>query len=277
MWSAVDRFIISTDLMGAMLLFVLVLCRFSGLFLVAPLFGADNVPLKIKALMLFLITLVTCPFVAAPDAEVVRLCGNGRMYGIAGLVAVCGGEVVIGLVFGLGVNLFFAAIQFAGQVLGQQIGFAMANMLDPVSNAQVSVFGQLYYMIAVGVFLAGNLHIELLGIIKRSFELVPLGCSLAWPHVCRLLAEGMGTTMWHFALRVALPGMLGIFLITVGLGFLARSVPEINIFMVGFGLKALVGIWLLYITIPFVVDIMREGVSFFMRDAAGLLTWAQKT
>jgi flagellar biosynthetic protein FliR len=139
----------------------------------------------------------------------------------------------------------------------------------------VSVLGQLKYILAVGVFVAANLHVELVLIIQRSFEHVPLGATLQWPQVGELLVRGMGSTMWVFALRVALPAMLGLFLVTVGLGFLSRAVPEINIFIVGFGLKALVGLYLIYLAVPLLVDLFREGAGEFLRNGTGLLTWVR--
>lgn len=270
MWDSLNQTIIHLGLMPAMLTYCLVLCRMSGLFLLAPLFGSGTVPVKVKVAILVMLSVCLVPLVPAPEAQVFRWSGK-----VAGLAVVCAGEIGVGLIFGMAVHLFFAAVQFAGQVLGQQVGFAMANMMDPVSSVRVSVFGQLYYMMAVGVFLAANLHMEMIGVIRRSFHLVPLGCSLQWPQVCSVLTVGIGGTMWRFGLQVALPGMLGVFLVTVGLGFLARSIPEINIYIIGFGLQALVGIWLLYLGIPLMVDLFRDGLGSFMREGAGLLTWGK--
>ena len=69
--------------------------------------------------------------------------------------------------------------------------------------------------------------------------------------------------------------MLGVFLVTVGLGFLSRSVPEINIFIVGFGLQILVGLYLLYLAVPLLVDLFADGATQFVRYAGGLLTWVK--
>ncbi len=250
--------------------FLLVLCRFSGMMLTAPFFGAETVPPKAKVGVTALLALCVTPLLPLPSPLLISWSLR-----LLGLVVLCAGEVAIGCIFGLAVSLFFAAVQFAGQVLGQQIGLALAGIIDPISQARISALGQLKYILAVGIFIAANLHLELVLVIRRSFEQVPLGSTLQWPQVGELLARGMGSSMWHFALRVALPAMLGLFLVTVGLGFLARSVPEINIFIVGFGLKALVGLWLLYLSVPLIVDVLREGAGEFVRNAAGLLTWVQ--
>jgi len=272
MWQSFDTLVFSlpAELVLRFFLFLLVLCRFSGLLLAAPFFGAENVPVKVKGATAILFALCVTPLLALPDRATVEMSRR-----VVGLSLLCAGEVAIGLIFGTAVSLFFGAVQFAGQILGQQIGLAIAGVIDPISNVRVSALGQLKYILAVGVFVAANLHLELVAVIRRSFELVPVGSTLAWPQVSELLVRGLGGTMWQFALRVALPGMLGLFLVTVGLGFVSRSVPEINIFIVGFGLQALVGIWLLYLAVPLVVDMFREGVGEFMRNAAGLLTWVR--
>lgn len=252
--------------------FLLVLCRFSGLLLAAPFFGAEHVPERVKIGVAVLFALCVTPILPIPDEDLLRWSQR-----LAGLVVLCAGEVALGLIFGLAVSLFFGAVQFAGQIIGQQIGLALASVIDPISNVEVSALGQLKYVLAVGVFVAANLHLELVGVIRRSFELVPLGATLHWPQVGELLVRGLGGSMWLFALRVALPAMLGLFLVTVGLAFLSRSVPEINIFIVGFGLQALIGIYLIYLAVPLVVDLFREGAVEFVRNAAGLLTWVRRT
>jgi flagellar biosynthesis protein FliR len=267
-----DSFILAlpAELLERFFLFLMIMCRFSGLLLSAPFFGSDTVPEKVKIGVTALFALCVTPLVPPPSPELVRWSQH-----LVGLVCLCAGEVAIGLLFGIAVSLFFAAVQFAGQLIGQQIGISLAGIIDPISNSNVSEVGQLKYMLAVGVFVAANLHLELVGVMHRSFELVPVGAAFAWPQVGEMLVRGLGGTMWQFGLRVALPVLLGLFLVSVGLGFLAKSVPEINVFIVGFGLEALVGLWLLYLALPLVVDLMREGMGEFLRNGAGLLTWAR--
>ena len=252
--------------------FLLVLCRFSGMMLTAPIFGAEGTPAKIRIGVTVLFALCVTPLLPLPVPDGLLVAWSQRLLG---LVILCAGEVAIGLIFGLAVNLFFAAVQFAGQILGQQIGLALAAVIDPISSVRVSPLGQLKYILAVGVFIAANLHLELVAVMRRSFELVPLGTTLQWPQVGELLVRGMGGSMWQFGVRVALPAMLGLFLVTVGLGFLARSVPEINIFIIGFGLQAMVGMWLLYLAVPLILDLFGEAAEEFVRNAAGLLTWVR--
>jgi flagellar biosynthetic protein FliR len=129
----------------------------------------------------------------------------------------------------------------------------------------------------VGVFLCANLHLELVAVLRRSFEIVPVGVTLQWERVGELLVVGLGSTMWNLGVRIVLPTMLGILLVTIGLAFISRAVPEINVFMMGFGVQALIALWLLYITLPVVVDLFREGIESMVRDAGGLLTWVRST
>jgi len=271
-WEGLDRLILGLPAELALrgVLFLLVLCRFSGLLLSAPFFGAENVPRKVKIGVAVLLSLCVTPLLPLPSPSTLAL--GERLVGLVLLVV---NELAVGFIFGLAVSLFFAAVQFAGQVIAQQIGLALAGVIDPISNVRVSSLGQLKYILAVGVFVAANLHLELVAVIRRSFDLVPVGSTLAWPQAAEILVRGLGGAMWIFALRVALPAMVALFLVTVGLGFIARSVPEINIFIVGFGLQALVGLWLLYLAVPLLVDLFREGADWFCENAAGLLTWVR--
>ncbi len=274
MWQSLDALILALPANAALrfLVFMLVLARFSGLLAAAPFFGGDSVPPMIKGWVAVLLSLCVVPLLPLPSDAVVLW--SRRILGIVILMA---SEFCIGFVFGLAVDLFFAAVQWAGQVLGQQVGFSLADILDPVSGTSLSILGQFGYLIAVGVFLCANLHLELVGVMRQSFEIVPVGVTLQWERVGELLAVGLGSTMWNLGVRIVLPTMLGILLVTIGLAFMSRAVPEINVFMMGFGLQALVALWLLYITVPLIVDLFREGIEYMVRDAGGLLTWVRSS
>ncbi len=272
MWQGLDSLILAlpADMALRFVVFMLVLGRFSGLMAAAPFFGGESVPASVKGWVTVLLSLCVVPLLPLPSEAVVSWSRH-----LLGIVVLMASEFCIGFLFGLAVDLFFSAIQWACHVLGQQVGFSLADILDPVSGTSVSVLGQLGYLIAVGVFLAANLHLELVAVIRRSFEIVPVGATLQWDRVGELLVVGMGSTLWSLGVRIVLPTMLGILLVTVGLAFISRAVPEINVFMMGFGLQALVALWLLYITIPVIVDLCRDGIESMVRDAGGLLTWVQ--
>jgi len=206
-----------------------------------------------------------------PPAETV-LAWSRRLPGIAVLAA---SEFAIGYIFGLAVDLFFAAVQWAGQALAQQAGLSLGAILDPLSGAGGSALAEFKYLIALGVFLGANLHLELVAVVGQSFNSVPVGATLQWDRVGEQLVLGLGSTMWQLGLRIVLPAMLGVLLVTVGLAFVSRAVPEINVFLFGFGLQALVCLWLLYLALPFVVDLMREGIERMLWDARGLLAYTR--
>ncbi len=272
MWQSLDALILALPADAALkfLVFMLVLARFAGVLAAAPFFGAGAVPIKARAWVAVLLALCVLPLLPPPVDTV--LAWSRRLPGAAVLMA---SEFGIGYVFGLAVDLFFAAVQWGGHVLGQQVGFSLGDILDPVSGASVSVLGEFKYLIAIGVFLCANLHLELVAVVRQSFELVPVGVTLQWDRVGELLVVGLGGTMWHLGLRIVLPVMLGMLLVTVGLAFVSRAVPEINVFLFGFGLQALVCLWLLYLAIPFIADLMREGITQMLWDAKGLLAYVR--
>lgn len=272
MWQSLDALILAlpADAALELIVFALVLARFAGVLAAAPFFGAGAVPVRTKAWVAALLALCVLPLLPPPVDTV--LAWSRRLPGVAVLAA---SEFGIGYIFGLAVDLFFAAVQWAGQVLGQQVGLSLGEILDPVSGAGASVLGEFKYLIALGVFLGANLHLELVAVVRQSFELVPVGVTLQWDRVGELLVVGLGSTMWHLGLRIVLPAMLGILLVTVGLAFVSRAVPEINVFLFGFGLQALVCLWLLYLAVPFVVDLMREGIERMLWDARGLLAYVR--
>src|SRR5271163_2020870 len=130
--------------------FVLVLVRMAGLFLTAPVFSSKNINVMLKAAWILLVTFLIFPVV---DFKPETLPAPGLALGLAVIR-----EVLVGLSIGMGATMILSGIQMAGQIADTQMGLGLANVIDPMTNTQVSVMGQFYYMVGILVFLSVNGH-----------------------------------------------------------------------------------------------------------------------
>ena len=171
-------------------------------------------------------------------------------------VILISGEVAFGLTLGYAVSLVFAGVQIGGMLIGYQMGFAVANILDPVSNDQVSIVGQYLFIFSILYFLTMDGHHILIKGLADSYSIAPAGsftvsqASVAW-----LLTAF--TRMFWLGLKLAMPVVGAIFLVDVALGIVAKTVPQMNVFIVGLPLKSLLGMFLLALGFPFLAIVMR--------------------
>jgi flagellar biosynthetic protein FliR len=217
--------------------------RAGGILVVAPVFGHRNVPTMLKIGLIIVISLVLLPTIPAtsiafpPD--------------IFGLTAVLIKEVAAGLILGFTSLLLFIAIQFAGNVIGLQMGFGIVNVIDPNSSIQVPIIGQFQFLLAMLLFLAVNGHHLVISAIAGSFKVIPLG-QVNFSNLSAEIAIRAAVNTLALAIKLGAPCIVTLFLLDVSLGIVARTVPQMNIFIVGFPLKIGVGLIMLGISFPVV-------------------------
>jgi len=232
-------------------LFVLVLFRIGGLLLTAPILCSRNLPIQLKVGFAGLLSLLVVPMI---DPVHGALPANLGVFLLAVLA-----ESALGMILGFAASLLFAAVQLAGALMDQELGFSLANVIDPISNEQVSVLGQFKLLLATAVFLALDAHHVLVTAVVDSFRLVPLYGFRFTGTLAQRVGDGLVGDMFDIAVRLAAPTIVSMFLATLALGFLARAVPEMNVFILGF--SARIGIGLAMILL---------GVGVFAAVFAGL-------
>lgn len=237
--------------------FLLIMFRMLAFFSVAPLFSASGFPNQGKITLAAILALIIL-FLRGTSQTPVDL----DLWGIA---QVSTGEILIGLVLGFMVGLLFAAMQLAGFIMGYQMGFAIANVLDPVGGQQSSVLGQFFFLFGLLTFLDVNgHHLVILGMVE-SYDIVPIGSASA----NLALVDFMGILFQNYfflAIKLALPVLGIILMIDVSLGIVARTVPQMNVFLIGMPLKTLVGIVTLLISFSFLHQLMKMEVYSMVRD-----------
>lgn len=239
---------------------LMVLFRLSGIFMFAPLFGSNLVPMRVKALLA--LTLSFCIYPMIPPQVPMDL-------SVATIAGAIGSELLIGLAIGYGASLPLIAMQLGGLLMGQQLGLAIANVLNPDFDEQVSIFGQLLFLAALTIFLLLDGHHALIGVLINSFESVPLGGSAPTGEMLSM-AVGLLTSMVELAVRVAAPLLCLVFLETVAMGFIAKTVPQIQIFSLGFPIRILLGLFLTIVVCAVMFDAMVDEMRHALTLISGM-------
>jgi len=242
----VDLYMLLQNQLGLLLL---IFARISGIFSSAPIFGARNVPVIAKAGLSLLMSYILLPLLmqtnlAIPDALLAYV-----------LVAIM--EFLVGLIMGYACSFIFYGIQMAGVLLDTQIGFGIVNVLDPQFGQQVPLVGNFKYILAIIVFLASNSHHLFLSAIVYSFKSIPVTRGIFSPELASNIIVDMVTSIFVIAIKISLPVLVAILLTDVALGILARTMPQMNIFMVGMPGKILVGIFILSLALPFYIAFLE--------------------
>jgi flagellar biosynthetic protein FliR len=180
------------------------------------------------------------------------------------------GEVLIGVIIGFTARLLFAAVQLAGQLVGFQMGFGIVNVIDPQTSAQVSIIAQFENIITLLIFLALNAHHWFIMAIAKSFEVVPLLTFSFTNSLMEALVQ-LSCDMFVVAAKVAAPIIAILLFTSVALGLLARTVPQMNIFIVGFPLKLAIGLLAVGLTLPLLSTILRNLFQGLGGDMAVLM------
>ena len=231
-----------------LLAFILVLVRVTGIISTAPVFGSSNIPPQIKVVLSLMLALILYPFIPLitvypdrPDHYIMLIAS----------------EMLIGLVLGIIARFLFAAVEFAGTVIGFQMGLGMAMVFDPQSQEQISIVGKFENITATLIFLAMDGHLIVLQALVRSYSVLPPGgASISRPLVENLTE--LSASVFVIGLQIGAPLIVALFLANAIVGLLARSVPQIQVFVVGFPLTLMLGFLFLFFGMPFFAQAVHQ-------------------
>lgn len=227
------------DLIGQITATMLVSLRFAPMFAFAAPFTLLRIPPTVRVLIA--VALAGWLVAGSPGNTVDRLAQGGDLVGLAA------GELIVGLAMALTLQLAFAAILWVGQAVDNQAGFGFAAIADPATNEQMPLAGAILSYAAAAIFFTTGAQYDLLALIAASVETLPLGYGVAQPAIDSLLTY-LGTL---FALALGLVGivMLALFLIDVTIAFMSRTLPQMNVLLLGFQVKSMAMLVILPITI----------------------------
>ena len=213
--------------------FLLMATRLSALVLVAPPLASAQVPALVR--LGFVMALSGLLTLGLPHAEL------GQPVPTGSLIACMATELAIGLPMALGVAFAFAAFTAGGQILDVQIGFGMSQLFDPMTRQRLPVLSTAMGQLAAVTFFVLNGHHALLRALALSLERYPLGQPFPIGSALGPLIE-QGSSMFVLGFAIVAPVVFCLLLVELGLGVLARNLPQINIFAIGLPVKVIVGL-----------------------------------
>ena len=225
--------------------FLLLLTRITGIFIISPFFGSQNIPITMRVATAMTIAVVIFPVV--DQHTIVETPASVLSYGLSVL-----SELFIGWLIGLVSYVALISISMAGKIMDLQVGYAMVQVMDPTSGQQNALIGSFLYNLAVIIFLVTDGHHFLFSGLVESFQMIPItGLNLDTDIVDLMVDFTNG--IFVSGMKVAIPVTFAILLTNVGLGILARTMPQLNIFVVGVPMHLVIGTFVLAMLIPFYV------------------------
>lgn len=168
-------------------------------------------------------------------------------------------QLLIGAAMGFSMRLIFTAFEVAGDMLGLQMGLAFAQFIDPQKGGTTPLIGSYLSLLASLVFLALDGHLLVIAAIVKSFELVPVGTNLNVVNTNNIAMAG--SIMFMLALQIAIPILAALVISNVILGILARAAPQLNVMSIGFSITITAGIWVLWISMPYMLGRFDSMIS----------------
>jgi flagellar biosynthetic protein FliR len=228
------------------------LFRIGGFFVTAPFWGHRVIPGKIKIAVVLALGLVVGPTIAAHGVAMPASLWNVAAWGAK--------ELLIGGLIGFCFATLFWGVRMAGDLVSLQMGFAIVNAIDPNSATQVSLIGEFKYVIAILILLAIDGHHLMIGALVDTYRVIPVGAGVFGTDLYEKLVR-LTAMVFITAVKIGAPIMITLLLTDVALGIVARTVPQMNIFIVGFPLKIGIGLLMLGAGLPLVMQVFGRTFS----------------
>lgn len=244
---------------------LLVTFRVAGIMLTAPVLAHSAVPVKLRVLISAAMGLAVVSRLARPVAL-----PTGAFDVVMGL----GCELLIGAGIGFAARLIFAGVEVGALQVSQQMGLALADVVNPLKEDSPSAIRGLFRLLAVVAFLAVGGHRALIGGLLESFHTVPpLGFTP--PGAMVEVIVGLLGASFVLALKVAAPVLIAMLLATVALGLLQRAVPQCNLLSIGLPVRVLLGLVVIAASLAAVAPLVEAAAGHVSRNLQGLLAAAR--
>ena len=236
-------------------IFILVMFRLAGIMLFAPMLGSVNIPIPIKVFVVLILSVAVFPLVAptlAASPPVLPTNLVGAAFGVAG-------EMLIGLTMGFALLLMFIGIQLGAEMVSQQMALSLARVIDPMTNISTELISQLYLLMATLIYILMNGHHILIRSLVHTFQVVPLmGAGFDQGIIATFVS--ILTSAFMLGIRIAGPALAAIFLATIAMGFISRTMPQLNILAAGFPIRICLALVLMIASLGTVFLLVQDTI-----------------
>ena len=243
-------------------LFTILFARTSAFIFVLPVLGNRNIPVHAKIGLSVFVSFFLFPVMRGIEGSLPEE--------TIPFILIVIKEVLVGLALGFITKFLFAGVQIAGEAVGRQMGFGMARVMDPGSQEQVSLVGDFQVVVVFLIYLAIDGHHFLLRGLVESYQKVPIAEAVIGRGIENHVVN-MASGMFLSGVKIGAPVIVALLLTTIALGILARTVPQMNVFIVGLPLKIGVGILALILTMTLFMHVFRHLWIHFQNDFIAFL------
>lgn len=249
--------------------YMLLHLRYIGLVFSSPVFTSTMPPTPYR--YLFVVMLTACSVGIIKTEEIPMIYFDEVIF----IAAVCLRELLIGIALGFVSALPLYALRVAGEQTGMSMGFSMAQIMDPSTQSETTIIGQLNFFAAMWLYFRWNGHLLMIQAVVESLKLVPPGQISLFPAGDMQLGSWL-QSIFTIGLRIVVPFYCALVVSDVGLGFLARTVPQMNIFVVGLPVKVMLGFMVLAAVLPLAMDLVYTQFEHWIEFALSVIrVWRQ--
>jgi flagellar biosynthetic protein FliR len=241
--------------------YMLVFTRLSAMLMTLPIFSYPMISVKTRIMFGLILTVIIGPLLNLGTIPHIT-----NLWVLFGLV---GREIIIGLIIGFGARIIFEGFAIAGGIVGLQMGMGIANVMDPNSREQIPIITQFWLPIMILLLLAVDGHHFFIKTMFGNFQMIPLGIGELSPEAGETIVKG-GSRIYEIGVRFAAPSIAFLILIDAGVGFMARTMPQLNVFFITLPLKILSGLIMLLVSLN-VFQILFDSVYDEIIEFTGLL------
>ncbi|MCB0176602.1 MAG: flagellar biosynthetic protein FliR [Anaerolineae bacterium] len=226
------------------------------MFMSTPIFNSRSIPTLAKIGLAGLLSIIFLPLLEIPSGAGLTVLPTNTL----SLVLMIAQEVLVGVLIGFVTGLVFTTVSIAASMMSLQVGFRSANLFDPFINTPTSALEQFYTLLAIALFLNINGHHWFIQALARTFQVLPLGSFVLDQITIERLVMFTGE-IFISATRIALPVMGTLLLTDLGLGLIARAVPQIQVFFLGLPVKIGLGLVTLAFTLVLTAPLIKQLFS----------------
>ena len=250
-------------------IYLLLHLRYIGLVFSSPVFTSTMPPTPYR--YLFVVMLTACSVGIIKTEEIPMIYFDEVIF----IAAVCLRELLVGIALGFISALPLYALRVAGEQTGTAMGFSMAQIMDPSTQSETTLLGQLNFFTAMWLYFRWNGHLLMIQAVIESLKLVPPGQISLFPAGDMQLGTWL-QSLFTLGIRIVVPFYCALVVSDVGLGFLARTVPQMNIFVVGLPVKVMLGFMVLAAVLPLAMDLVYTQFEHWIEFALSVIrVWRQ--
>lgn len=249
------------------MLYLLLHLRFVGLVFSSPIFTATITLMPFRYIFAVMLTVCSIGIIKPENFPLIYLDE------VIFIAVICLRELLIGIALGFISALPLYALRISGEQIGSVIGFSMAQIMDPTTQQETSLLGQLNFFVAMWFYFRWNGHLLMIQALIETLKLVPPGQISLFPAGDLALGTWL-QNLFILGMRMVIPFYCALVLSDVGLGFLARTVPQMNIFVVGLPVKVMLGFMVLAAVMPLAMDLIYNNLEHWIEfGMAAIRLW----